>query len=320
MTRRTLALLALAIVGAVVLQLADTRLAASQSTLLYARVAPSVPTDDPWDDVWSRSNVVDLPLSAQFIVAPKGGTRDRVKARALHDSERIYVLLEWRDVAADTAIGTVTAYSDAVALQFPAASATEVPALCMGSPAAIVNIWQWKAAWQEDARTDFTRIASSYPRASVDAYPFREDPVYAPARELGNLVAARARSSTGENLHAGQYSTLTTASTQPVGGIGVWRAGTWRVLFARAFVSGEEGDARFALGDSIDAAAAVWDGGVAERDGLKAVSAFFAIRVTSLPLAEPRLEMFPWLLLWPIATAVLLGGLALLGRARRPAR
>jgi len=318
--RRTLALLALAIVGAVVLQLADTRLAASQSTLLYARVAPFVPTDDPWDDVWSQTNVVDLPLSAQLMVAPKGGTRDGVKVRALHDTERLYVLLEWRDVAADTAVGSVTAYGDAAALQFPAASSTEVPPLCMGSPTAIVNIWQWKAAWQEDARADFTKIASSYPRATVDAYPFAEDPVYAPARELGNLVAARARSSPVENLHAGQYSTLTTASTQPVGGIGVWRDGTWRVLFTRAFASSEDGDARFALGDSIDAAAAIWDGGAAERDGQKAVSTFFAIRVTSLPLSQQRLEMFPWLLLWPIGTAVLLGGLALLGRPRRRAR
>jgi len=319
-TRRTFALFALAIVGALVLQLADTRLAVSQSTLLYARVAPFVPTDDPWNDVWSQTNVINLPLSAQLIVAPKGGTRDGVKVRALHDMERLYVLLEWRDVAADTAVGSVTAYGDAAALQFPAASSTEVPPLCMGSPTAIVNIWQWKAAWQEDARADFTKIASSYPRASVDAYPFGEDPVYAPARELGNLVAARARSSPVENLHAGQYSTLTTASTQPVGGTGVWRDGTWRVLFTRAFVSGEDGDARFALGDSIDAAAAIWDGGASERDGLKAVSAFFAVRVTSLPLTGPPVPMFPGILIWPIATAVLLGGLALLGRPRRRAR
>ncbi len=317
MNRRSLALLGLILVASLGLQLGDTRLAASQTITVLARAAPDVPTSDPWDDVWLRTSAVGLPLSAQFIVAPKGGTRDHVTVRALHTAERLFVLLEWSDRAADSMIGSVTAYGDAAALQFPAASTTEVPPICMGSPTAIVNIWQWKAIWQEDAARDFTKIATTYPRASVDMYPFENDPVYAPARELGNLQATRPRTSAVENLHAGQYSTLTSASAQPVSGFGVWREGTWRVLFWRAFAADAEGDVRFALGDSVDAAVAIWDGGAGERDGQKSVSAFFALRVADRGLTPPRLPVFPWLLLWPAATALLLGALWLIGRPQR---
>lgn len=322
MTRRSIGLLAAALLAALALQLADIRLAAAQTTTLVARRAPEVPTNDPWDAIWSRTGSVQLPLSAQLVVAPKGGSRESVRLRAMYDDARLYVLLEWTDATPDRTIGSVTAYTDAAALQFPAASTTTVPPLCMGSPTAIVNIWQWKAAWQEDATTDFTRIASAYPRVAVDPYPFDPypfggDPVYAPARDLGNLAAKPDRASPVENLHAGQYGTLTTAAAQPVRGTGTWRGGTWRVLIYRDLAVPDEGDVRFAAGDAVDAAVALWDGGAAERSGMKAVSAFFTLRLTDAGIWAPQLPLFPWLLLAPLASALLIGGLIALGRTQR---
>ena len=158
-------LVACVLLAALVLQLLDVRPAASQSATLSARLAADVSTTDAWDPVWEGSSSLDLALSAQAVTQPRGGTRDRVRARALHDGRRLYVLLEWRDASEDSRIDNVTAYSDAAALQFPAASRAEAPPLCMGSPTAVVNIWQWKAVWQSDARYDEARIATSKPRA-----------------------------------------------------------------------------------------------------------------------------------------------------------
>lgn len=297
-------LLAGAVFVALALQFADVRLAASQSPTLIASRARAVSPTDPWDPVWQQARFLDLALSAQLVVAPRGGSREQMRARALHDGARLFVLLEWRDATRDVAIDGVTAYSDAAALQFPGASTVEVPPLCMGSPTAIVNIWHWKAAWQEDVARDFTKITTAYPRSAITQYPFGEDPVFAPARDLGNLFARRERTTSMENLHAGQYGTLATARAQPVGGAGVWRDGTWRVLFWRDLEPVQDGDARFAVGDATDAAAALWDGAARERDGMKAVSQFFVLRIGERALPE---ELPP-----ALAVLVVLGPIALL--------
>lgn len=314
-TRRRAAVVAAALLAALALQLLDVRLAASQSATLSARLAQDVSTSDPWDAVWERSSSLDLALSAQLVVAPRGGTREALRARALHDGRRLFVLLEWRDATEDARIDGVTAYSDAAALQFPAASTAETPPLCMGSPTAIVNIWQWKAVWQTDAQQDLARIVTSKPRAWADLYPYAGEPVFAPARALGNLVARPDRVSPVEDLHAGQYGTLTTAKDQPVGGIGAWRAGTWRVLFWRDLASGQDGDASFGVGGAgVDAAAALWDGSAAERDGLKSVSQFFVIRPVTLP-ATAELPFWTAALIVLVPMAIFVGGMTWLARS-----
>lgn len=315
--RRRFLLLTVVLLAALGLQIADVRLAASQSTTLVALRAPEVSTTDPWDGVWSQARFVDLALSAQMVVPPRGGTRELVRARALHDGSRLFLLLEWRDATRDATIDRVTAYGDAAALQFPADGVAEVPPLCMGSPTAIVNIWHWKAAWQSDLERDFTKVATAEPRAWTDLYPFAEEPVFAPARDLGNLFARRDRTTPVENLHAGRFGTLTTAAAQPAGGAGAWRDGVWRVLFWRELTPAAAGDARFAIGEEVDAAAALWDGAARERDGTKAVSQFFTVRLGESPV---RGELPPlWarflIVLGPIA--VLLATLAWMARPRR---
>ena len=314
-TTRRAALAAAVLLAALALQLLDVRLAASQSATLSARLAPEVSTSDPWDPVWERSSSLDLALSAQLVVAPRGGTRDQLLARALHDGRRLFVLLEWRDATEDARIDGVTAYSDAAALQFPAASTAATPPLCMGSPTAIVNIWQWKAVWQTDARQDLTRITTSKPRAWADLYPNSGDALFAPARALGNLVARPDRASPVEDLQAGQYGTLTSSREQPVGGVGVWRGGTWRVLFWRDLASPQTGDASFGVGGAgVDAAAALWAGSAAERDGLKAVSQFFVIRPVTLP-ATADLPFWTAALIVLVPMAIFIVGMTWLARS-----
>lgn len=296
------ALLGASVALALILQVAGIRPAASQVTTVAALYATAVPRD-PWDARWNDVRPAELALSAQLITPPKGGTRDRVTVRALHDRREIVVLLEWADATADERIGGVDSYSDAAALQFPAAGGTGVPPLCMGSPTALVNVWQWKAWWQTDASGG---IAATYPRARVDSYPFADEAVFAPARLLADPVAQLTHASPVEELRAAQYGTLTPAASQSVGGIGAWRDGTWRVLFWRTLEASADDATPFAVGSDVDAAAALWDGSSRERDGMKSVSAFFTLRPMAAPLPAPPLPYFPWLLLWPIGTAALL--------------
>jgi hypothetical protein len=80
---------------AIVLTLSDMRLASSQTVTLVAKQAEvEIPVDDPFDNVWDDANPIEAPLSGQQIIQPKGGGDRTVTARALHDNDRLYVLLE----------------------------------------------------------------------------------------------------------------------------------------------------------------------------------------------------------------------------------
>ncbi len=88
----------LALIGSTALTLSDMRLASSQTvTLVAKRSELEVPLGDPFDRAWMRASPVEAPLSAQNLTPPKGGGDRTVTARALHDGERLYVLLEWED-------------------------------------------------------------------------------------------------------------------------------------------------------------------------------------------------------------------------------
>src|SRR5581483_4627287 len=174
-TRRTAAVLALAVALAGLLTLSGTRLAASQGTVLTAMMTDRrVPVTDPWSPFWDEMPKVSVPLSAQQIVPPMGGHRWTLSARAVHDSQNIYLEREWTDPTPDRSVSAPQLFTDAAAVEFPSTAAVSVPALCMGDPNATVNIWQWRAAWQADVQRGFQGgVRHRYPNAEVDWYPFR---------------------------------------------------------------------------------------------------------------------------------------------------
>lgn len=311
------AVTALALVGAMALTLSDTRLASSQTiTLVAKRSEVEVPLGDPFDRVWKRANPVEAPLSAQNITPPKGGGDRTITARALHDGERLYILMEWEDGSDDLLVSRQAEFSDAAAVQFPVAPGENVPSFCMGDPTSPVNIWQWKAAWQSDIEQGFVDVQDAYPDMHVDLYPFEEEEVFSPARAVGNVFAQDDRTTAVDNLLAGSFGTLTQAPDQVVQGTGEWRDGTWRVLFARDLDVGED-YSQFAAEESTNIAFAVWDGAKGERDGIKSVSQFLTLEV-SPDVAEVSGGVTVW-----IIVAVVLGAvamtlvLALYGRQRQ---
>lgn len=258
--------------------------ASSQAQVVRAGAAADIP-GDPYASFWNDVAPVDVALSTQNVARPMGGgTVASVKVRAAHDGERLYIVAEWPDRSQDTAADTTTAFADAAAVEFPAAGTTRVPSFCMGDPAAGVNIWHWKAAWQSDMASGFATNRARYTDMLVDTYPQADDPTFQTGLAAGNPVSAREHESAVENLVAAQYGTLTHADVQDVGGQGEWRNGTWRVLFTRT-LQGADGEPAFTPGAKTNAAFAVWNGSEGQRDGIKSVSQFIDLEISGDKIA-----------------------------------
>jgi len=305
--RRALSLLGAVVVIAMALTVTGTRLAASQEPVLVAmRTDADVPVRDPWDPFWDEVPELSVALSAQQSVPPMGGRRLSVTARAVNDGENLFVAVEWADPQPDRSVGATEDFTDAVAVQFPASGATQVPAFCMGDPTAGVNIWQWRAAWQVDVAGGFQgHQGSLHPNGFVDMYPFDDDDTFAAGRAAGNPFSVLERTSPVDNLVAMGSGSLTADPMPLVNGWGAWRDGVWRVVFERPLSVGREGNVDLAADDYTDVAFAVWDGAAEERNGRKSVASFLALDVSPDPLGKEGGQA-----LWPfvyLAIAVLWG-------------
>lgn len=286
--RSGLGLVAATVAVAGILTVTGTRLAASQEPVLVAlKTADEVPVREPWDPFWDEVPALDVALSAQQSVPPMGGRRLTITARAVNDGENVYVEVEWPDPQADRSVGATEDFTDAVAVQFPASGATQVPAFCMGDPTASVNIWQWRAAWQADIVRGFQGDEGTlHPDGYVDMYPFEGDDTFLTGRAAGNPFSVLERTSPVDNLVATGNGSLTADPTPRVEGWGQWRDGVWRVVFARPLTVGREGNVELAEDDYTDVAFAVWDGQAEERNGRKSVASFVALDVSPDPLGD----------------------------------
>ncbi len=254
--------------------------ASSQVQVIEVRASSSVADNDPFAKFWNDIDPVDVALTTQNVTRPMGGgTVSTVKIRAAHDDKNLYIVEEWPDDTQDAAIDTTTSYSDAAAVEFPAAGTTRIPAFCMGDPAAGVDIWQWKAVWQSDIERGFAWNRARYANMQVDEYPQADDPVFQTGLGAGNPISARDHDSAVERLVAANFGTLTHADAQDVNGVGRWRDGTWRVMFIRPLQTSENEPA-FKPGTKTNAAFAVWDGSLGQRDGIKSVSQFVDLSIS----------------------------------------
>ena len=283
MPRAALLLLVLALAAAVTFMALDFRLASSQEVTIEARATRGkVSLEDPFASVWSQAPPVEVPLSAQQTSFPFGGGAVRaVTARALHNGQRLYVLVEWEDATQDLSADAPQTFRDAAAVEFPAVEKETVPNFCMGQADGHVNIWQWKADWQADVDQAATALSQTYPNAVFDSYPQVQGDAFFPGRAADNPLSETVRTSPMENLLAGGFGTLTTADIQPIEGVGRWKDGRWRVVFARDLRVEGTGLAEFAPGQAVNVAFAVWDGAAGERDGQKSVSAFARVQLAT---------------------------------------
>lgn len=281
-------LLAAALLAGAVLQVTHVNPAVSQTETLVAWAADSAPGLDPASELWKRTAALDVPLTAQQVTYPHGGHLPMVQARALHHDGTLYVRVEWEDPTADDrtvnpgANAEADAFSDAVAVEFPATAASTVPSVCMGQADSGVNIWHWRADSQRGRPDGIEDLSST---GYVDGYPNTSDLFYT-ARQAGNPYAV-VTDNPVQNLVARGFGTLGPAAQQAVTGRGVRRGHRWSVVFARPFAAPANGQPDFTMGTTSDIAFAVWDGAARERNGRKSVSAFVKLSISTAGQPQP---------------------------------
>ncbi|PYJ08180.1 MAG: hypothetical protein DME25_02120, partial [Verrucomicrobia bacterium] len=194
-----------------------------------------------------------------------------VAVRAVHDAKRLAILCTWRDPIVNGATVRVQDFQDAIALQF--SLTTNTPFLGMGDAKNPVNIWQWKAGWQQEMDGPRPDMDTIYVSMHWDVY-FQTNALYRTAEAAQNLLAQPKHVSPVEDANAHGFGTFTSqpASQQNVKGRGIWRDSHWSVVFVRDIKSPDAQDAKFAIGKPAQVAFAVWDGENRDRNGRKVIS------------------------------------------------
>lgn len=252
-------------------------------------VKGGLPFEDPSSNLWQQAPECSAPLLKQDVTEPmltEAGV-DRVNVRALHNGEWIAFRLEWIDSTQDL-IPRPGHTSDAAAIQFPFEAGDQLPDQAMGEKGKGVRIWYWKAVWQDDATRAQAkggdRIASLYPNAAIDHYPFRANESaraemekrYAPARAAENPITVLPGSGPVQVLMAEGFGNTRVAPAQTGRGKGQWENGRWITTIARPLAGGAD------LGDLIAGkrgylALAIWDGAKSDAGSRK-------MRSTWIPL------------------------------------
>lgn len=234
---KSLGILALILFAGVMLSLFDVHLVSSASNSVdVVRVVEAVPTD-PQSDMWDRAEESEIPLSAQQIYQPGGGSTRSVKVRALEDGQTIAFRVSWTDESRDDTMGSQP--SDAAAIQFPI-DPSNLPYQCMGQSSSKVNIWQWKATLEKQGM-DNVSVASMETAGT---------------RNLTSNGICKAVDSPGVEPRARSYHD----------------GQMWHVVFYRALSKGDFGSAPLARGINSAVAFGIWNGARGEARGMKSVS------------------------------------------------
>jgi DMSO reductase family type II enzyme heme b subunit len=221
---------------------------------------PSQPDDPTWNEAPARA----VDLIAQAIALPRGGGAvASVSVQAMHDSEWLAMRLRWSDRKPDQSVGVAT-FRDAVAIGFPAHEGERLPSPFMGDKDVPVNIWQWTADFDADAKGHGS-FEAAYPHTAGVWY-FPQD----------DLVTAQVRAWRGFEpvieFEARGWGSLARKNTQNVYGAGAFANGQWSVVFRRRLATGSGQDTLFQPGDTTNAIFAVWDGSANEVNGAKSIS------------------------------------------------
>lgn len=249
-------------------------LAPGDDLIRAPKVGRALPIE-PTDPFWETMDPVRVPLNPLW---PEKDLIYAVSVRAVHDGQRVAILCQWRDPVVNGAPVRVQDFQDAVALQFSLDGTP--PFLGMGDAQHPVNIWQWKAGWQQEMEAERPDVHTLYAAMHSDVY-FETAPLYRTAEAAGNLLAQRKRASPVEDANARGFGTMTAqpARGQNVQGKGLWRDGHWSVVFVRGLKSREADDVQFVKGRPVPVAFAVWDGYNRDRNGRKVVSNWWKLRL-----------------------------------------
>lgn len=230
---------------------------------------PLEPTCPDWKD----AAIVQIPLNPLW---PCAEAPRSLRISGVYDDRNIAILVEWDDGALNGAGVRVQDFQDAAAMEFSLSGRT--PFLGMGDPVNPVNIWQWKAGWQQEIEGGRPDVEKQYPALYVDVYP-RTEAIFRTATATGNPISQTLHNSPVEDANAHGFGTFKTQPLdgQNVRGRGLWMDGKWRVVFLRTIESASADDVKFAPNKPIPVAFAVWDGQHHDRNGQKSISTWYQI-------------------------------------------
>lgn len=239
-------------------------LAPQDDIVRVSRRAGELPSS-PLEALWDGMDPIRVVLNPLW---PETNLVYAVSVRGIHNGRRMALLCTWKDPMADGAPVRVQDFQDALALQF--AMSQTIPFLGMGDTNNPVNLWQWKAGWQQESDGARQDMRDQYVSMHVDTY---FETSYRTASDAGNILSIPHKSPV-EDANAWGFGRLQpqSASQQNVSGKGVWRDGFWSVLLVRDLASKEPEDVQFVPGQATPVAFAVWDGQNRDRNGRKVVS------------------------------------------------
>ena len=234
---------------------------------------PSSPADSAWEAVPE----VRIPLMALWW---RETSIEAVYVKAAHDGQRLAFRLAWKDSTQDTNGIHQTSFPDGAAVQLTAD--TSPPLFAMGAQGQMVNIWHWKALWDED-RKGYQDVGTAFPGTVADAYYGSEkgwksgpldDATFRPADKVRNLISSPHRTTVVEDANAAGVGTFTSqaANKQNVKGSSTWKDGMWSLQVSRELDTRDRGDVALRPSARLSVAFAVWDGSGGDRNGQKSVS------------------------------------------------
>lgn len=324
----------LAVVVATALSARGLAFAQTQPQLVSGYLSAGLPTTDPEAAAWQRAAPLEVPLTAQNVTLPMlgQGSVPTMQVRSLNDGNWIAFRLEWADATKNDKVIGQDSFRDAAAIQLPMNQT--IPGVCMGVRGQPVNLWHWKADWQNDIDNGFQDLAAQFPNFFKDYYPFAigTPPFKMPtdfsgpdARRYlvgwaaGNPLSDPARVTPVEELLAEGFGSATHQMEQGVLGRGLWKNGKWMVVFARPLKTSSVMQTQLTTGGKGIIAVAAWNGANQEVGARKQVSADVTLSIAAAaggaqPAAAP-VAKGPnyWWLAIPVGLAALVVGSALAG-------
>ena len=216
---------------------------------------PADPTAAQWADAPERT----VSMSAQQMAPPYGGgTTGEVTVQAVTNESHVAFRLTWQDPTMDADISEPRAFSDAAAIMLRTG---EQPPIMMGAGGTPVNIWYWRASWQE--RTDVGGDMYAYPHPDNETRP---------GLAADNPLSQADYDQFAQNYYAKGYGSLSYAGSQPVSGVGERTDDGWSVVFVRERAASGEYGADFGSDEPVYMAFAIWNGSADEANGQKSLT------------------------------------------------
>ena len=134
---------------------------ANAADIKAVKVSGAIPTspDNPfWSERYGPTALkhVIIDMDPQMITNPMwpNPSTKYVFVKAATNGKEIAVHLEYNDPTRNDIMVTSQQYKDQVAIMFPVNQGGEEPPFTMGGDGERVNIWQWKATWNNEGTTN----------------------------------------------------------------------------------------------------------------------------------------------------------------------